>query len=43
MWLPLTTVGLIVTGMAIFDFYERAKYFAAHPEEHPDFGKKKKS
>jgi len=30
---------LICTGMAVFGFYDRAKYRAAHPEEFP----KKKS
>jgi hypothetical protein len=41
MWLPLTTVGLIVAGMAAFGFYDKAKYLAAHPEENPDAAKKK--
>ncbi len=36
MWLPLATVGVIVVGMAIFGFYDKAKYRAAHPEEFSD-------
>jgi len=42
MWLPLTTVGAIVAGMAIFGFYDRAKYLAAHPEEDSRVSKKSK-
>lgn len=41
MWLPLVPFAVIVTGMVIYGFRERAKYMAAHPEENSDVAKKK--
>ncbi len=42
MWLlPLLPFALILTGMIVFGFYDKAKYMAAHPEEFPDAKKKK--
>ncbi len=36
MWLPLGIVGVFLVSAAIFGFYDKAKYRAAHPEEFPN-------
>lgn len=41
MFWPLVPFLLVVTGMVVFGFYDKAKYLAAHPEENPDSAKKK--